>query len=426
MRYRLRTLVEHLLLPVHTTLNWHHRVVTHPRHPLRRSRLNRYRAASVESVLRLIRQYPKRAFDYEPLTIGGKPAPIVEDVVVGKPFCQLRRFHHAGTAKAPKVLFVAAMSGHHATLSKDTLREFLPDFDVYITDWVDARLVPMAEGRFGFDEYVQYLVEFLDALGPNVHLVGLCQAAVPALCAAAVMAEDRHPHRPRTLSLLAGPIDIRVNRNAVTKLANHIPLALMRLNVHKVPSRYPGAGRLVYPGYLQLGAFVSLNLRTHIAKHVQFFKDVAQGNQAAAQKHRVFYDEYNAMMDTTAEFYLETLERVFMDQQLARGTLQVHGRRVDCAALKDIALLTLEGAQDEMVALGVTEAAQNLCSKLPARLREHHVQEGVGHYGIFNGSLYKSDIAPRMKAFMRRHAAASARGARGGKDVTPTCRQQPW
>ena len=412
MRYRLRTLVEQLLHPVHTTLNRHHRFVTHSRHPLRDRRLNRYHAASVETVLRLIRQYPKQAFNYGSLTIGGKPAPIVEDVVVGKPFCQLRRFHHAGTAQAPKVLFVAAMSGHHATLSKDTLREFLPDFDVYITDWVDARLVPVAEGRFGFDEYVQYLVEFLDALGPNVHLVGLCQAAVPALCAAAVMAEDRHPHRPRTLSLLAGPIDIRVNRNAVTKFANHIPLALMRLNVHKVPPRYPGAGRLVYPGYLQLGAFVSLNLRSHIGKHVQFFKDVAQGNQAAAQKHRVFYDEYNAMMDATAEFYLETLERVFMDQQLARGTLQVHGRRVDCAALKDIALLTLEGARDEMVAVGVTEAAQGLCSKLPARLREHHVQDGVGHYGIFNGSLYKSDIAPRMKAFMRRHAAASARDKR--------------
>jgi poly(3-hydroxybutyrate) depolymerase len=398
-----------LLRPVHATLGWHHRFITHPRHPLRRSRLMRYQAASVESVMRLIRQYPKQTFDYEPLAIDGARVSIAEDVVVDKPFCQLRRFHHSGTAKAPKVLFVAAMSGHHATLSKDTLREFLPDFDVYITDWVDARLVPVAEGRFGFDEYVQYLVEFLDALGPDVHLVGLCQAAVPALCAAALMAEDRHPHQPRTLSLLAGPIDIRANRNAVTRFADRVPLGLMRLNVHKVPRRYPGAGRLVYPGYLQLGAFVSLNLRTHITKHAQFFKDVAQGNEAAAQKHRDFYDEYNAMMDATSEFYLETLERVFMDQQLAKGTLQVHGRRVDCAAVKDIALLTLEGAQDDMVAIGVTEAAQGLCSKLPARLREHHVQEGVGHYGIFNGSLYKSDIAPRMKAFMQRHAAEGAR-----------------
>ena len=408
-RYRLRTLVEQVLHPVHTTLNWHHQLLTHPGNPLHRSRLTRYHAAGVESVLRLIRQYPKQAFNFEPLTIDGKLAPIVEDVVVEKPFCQLRRFHHASTTEAPKVLFVAAMSGHHATLSKDTLREFLPDFDVYITDWVDARQVPLAEGRFGFDEYVQYLVEFLDAMGPDVHLVGLCQAAVPALCAVALMAEERHPHRPRTLSLLAGPIDIRVKRNTVTKLADRIPLSVMRLNVHKVPSRYPGAGRLVYPGYLQLGAFVSLNLRTHLTKHVQFFKDVAQSDQAAAQKHRHFYDEYNAMMDATAEFYLETLQRVFMDQQLAKGTLQVHGRRVNCAALKDVALLTLEGAQDDLVAVGVTEAAQGLCGELPARLREHHVQEGVGHYGVFNGSLYKSEIAPRMKAFMHRHAAASAK-----------------
>ncbi|MBS0316515.1 MAG: polyhydroxyalkanoate depolymerase [Proteobacteria bacterium] len=412
MRYQLRTVAEQLLHPVHTTLGWQHRFLTHPRHPLQGSRLNRFQAAGVESVMRLIRKYPKQGFDFEPLTIDGEQTPIVEEVAVEKPFCQLRRFHHAGTANAPKVLFVAAMSGHHATLSKDTLREFLPDFDVYITDWVDARLVPLAQGRFGFDEYVQYLVEFLDALGPNVHLVGLCQAAVPALCAAALMAEDKNPNRPRTLSLLAGPIDIRVNRNAVTKYADRVPLRVMRLNVHKVPRGYPGAGRLVYPGYLQLGAFVSLNLRTHIAKHVQFFKDVAQGREAAAQKHRTFYDEYNAMMDATAEFYLETLQRVFLDQQLAKGTLQVDGRRVDCAALKDVALLTLEGAQDDMVAIGVTEAAQGLCSKLPAGLREHHVQEGVGHYGVFNGSIYKSEIAPRMKAFMRRHAAAGARGGR--------------
>ena len=409
MRYQLRTLAEQLLHPVHATLGWQHRFVTDPRHPLRHTRLNRYRAAGVESVMRLIRQYPKQAFDYEPISIDGKTTHIVESVVVEKPFCQLRRFHHAGTASAPKVLFVAAMSGHHATLSKDTLREFLPDFDVYITDWVDARLVPVSEGRFGFDDYVAYLLGFLDALGPDVHLVGLCQAAVPALCAAALMAEERHPHRPRTLSLLAGPIDIRVKRNTITRVADRVPLAAMRLNVQRVPSRYPGAGRLVYPGYLQLAAFVSLNLRTHIAKHVQFFKDVVQDKQAAAQKHRDFYDEYNAMMDATAEFYLETLQRVFLDQQLAKGTLQVQGRRIDCAALKDIALLTLEGAQDDMVAIGVTEAAQGLCSQLPARLREHHVQEGVGHYGVFNGSIYKSDIAPRMKAFMRRHAAASAR-----------------
>jgi poly(3-hydroxybutyrate) depolymerase len=404
MRYQLRTLAERLLQPVHTALNRHHRVVTHPRHPLRRSRLHRYHAASVESVLRLIRQYPKQAFGYEPLTLGGKPVEIVEEVVVAKPFCQLRRFHHAGTAQAPKVLFVAAMSGHHATLSKDTLREFLPDFDVYITDWVDARLVPVADGRFGFDEYVQYLREFLDALGPDVHLVGLCQAAVPALCAAALMAEDGDPNRPRTLSLLAGPIDIRVNRNTIAKISDRVPLAVMRLNVHTVPWRYPGAGRRVYPGYLQLAAFVSMNLRTHVAKHLRFFADVAQDNQAAARKHRDFYDEYNAMMDSTAEFYVETLERVFMDQKLAKGTLHVHGRHVDCAALKDIALLTLEGAQDDLVAVGVTEAAQGLCSTLPARLREHHVQEGVGHYGVFNGSIYKSEIAPRMKAFMSRHA----------------------
>ncbi|MBF7731379.1 polyhydroxyalkanoate depolymerase [Pseudomonas sp. N040] len=409
MRYRLRTLAEYSLRPLHAALTLQHRVVTHPRHPLAGSPFNRYRAAAVESLLRLTKDYPKQRFDYAPIEVDGQTLPVREEVVVHKPFCELRRFSTTRTAKAPKLLFVAAMSGHHATLSKDTLREFLPDFDVYITDWVDARLVPLAAGNFGLDDYIQYLIEFLETLGPDVHLVGLCQAAVPALCAAAVMAEDRHRCRPRTLSLLAGPIDVRVNPNSISRLTEHVPLAVMRLNIHKVPRKYPGAGRRVFPGYLQLMNFISLNPRTHLKKHLQFFRDVSQGNDAAAAKHRDFYDEYNAVMDATAEFYLETLERVFFDQQLAKGTLQYKGRTVNCAAIRDIALLTLEGEDDDMVAIGVTGAAQGLCSSLPERLREHHVQSGVGHYGVFNGSIFKAQIAPRMRAFMQRHGQAARR-----------------
>ncbi len=413
MRYRLRSAVETALYPVQKALELSHTVVTHQRHPLVNTRFNRVRAAALESTLRLMKPYLKQGFDYAPISVPGHSAPLTvdEEVVLKKPFCELRRFSTALTKDAPRLLFVAAMSGHHATLSKETLQEFLPGFDVYITDWTDARLVPLAEGRFDFEDYVSYLIDFLQHLGPNVHLIGLCQAAVPAMCATALMAEDKDACRPATLSLLAGPIDVRVNPNAFMERSKRIPYALMKMHIHTVPKRYPGAGRKVYPGYMQLMGFVSLNLRTHVRKHVQFFKDVAAGDQLSADKHREFYDEYNAMMDSTAEFYLQTLKRVFFDQRLAKGTMRYRGRLVNCAEIRDIPLLTLEGEKDDMVAVGVTEAAHGLCPNLPEALHEHQVEPGVGHYGIFNGTIYRERIAPRMVAFMQRYT----RRPRGGQ-----------
>ena len=406
MRYCLRSLTEQVLAPVGNGMQFIHDIGTHRLNPIAKTSFGRHRAAALESVIRLIKPYPKLTFDYGHIELNGKLVEIEETVAVRKPFCNLLHFSHAQTRNAPKVLLVAAMSGHHATLSKETLREFLPDHDVYITDWLDARLVPLRDGRFGFEEYVQYLIEFLEALGPNVHLVGLCQAGVPALCAAALMSADKNPARPRTLALLAAPMDIRVKPNAVTRHVGRITAKMMSINIHTVPAQYPGAGRKVYPGYVQLMGFVSLKLRMHINKHIQFFRDVANGDHESAQKHRTFYDEYNAMMDSTAEFYLETLERVFFDQHLPKGCMQYHGKNVDCAAITDIPLLTLEGEDDDMVAIGVTEAAQGMCPNLQPEDREHHVQAGVGHYGIFNGSIYKAQIAPRMKAFMQRHGQA--------------------
>lgn len=407
MRYRLRVLAEQAIAPLQSAMELSYRWGNHRRHPLANTRIARYRNAILESSIRLLKTYPKRSFHYEPISIDGQLLPVNESVVASKPFCELRRFSTARTDTGPKLLFVAAMSGHHATLSKDTLREFLPEFDVYITDWVDARQVPLSAGHFGFEEYVEYLIRFLEVLGPNVHVVGLCQAAVPALCATAVMAAENHVNRPRTLSLLAGPIDVRVKRNAVTRHIGKLPLAAMRVTIHTVPSRYPGAGRRVYPGYLQLFNFVSLNPRNHLRKHLQFFKDVASDNHVAAEKHRQFYDEYNAMMDCTAEFYLETLERVFFDQHLPKGRMKYKGRAVHCDAIRDVALLTIEGKDDDMVAVGVTKAAHDLCAKLPDHLRAHHLQAGVGHYGIFNGSIFKEEIAPCMRDFMRRHSTDS-------------------
>ena len=405
MRYTMLELTRSAAAPVEAVLSTTMDVLSSRYNPVANTIVGRLPVAALESVVRLIKPYHKQAFDYGSFEANGETVTIKESVALKKPFCHLVHFERAGQVGAPKVLFVAALSGHHATLSKETFREFLPDHDVYVTDWLDARDVPLSAGAFGFDDYIAYLIEFIELLGPDVHVIGLCQAAVQALAATAIMARSENPARPRSLSLLAGPIDIAVNPNKLVRFARRLNLGLLgQLAVHKVPSGYPGVGRRVYPGHLQIGAFVSMNVPTHLKKHWDFFLDVAKGNEEAANRHRDFYDEYMTMMDATAEFYLETLDRVFVRRLLATGELTYKGEAVDCAAIRDTALFTLEGENDDMVALGVTEAAQGLCSELPAGMREHHVQSGVGHYGIFNGSVYRQEVAPRIKTFIRRHA----------------------
>lgn len=406
MRYTLLELTRSAAAPVEAALTSTMDVLASSYNPLARTALGRVPVAALESAIRLIKPYHKQAFDYGSFEADGEEVTIVEKVALKKPFCHLVHFQRVGQQNAPKVLFVAAMSGHHATLSKETFRAFLPDHDVYVTDWLDARDVPLSAGSFGFDDYVAYLMEFLELLGPGVHVIGLCQATVQALCATALLARLGHPCRPRSLSLLAGPIDIAVNPNGLTRQAQQLNLKWVRaLAVRRVPSGYAGVGRAVYPGHLQIGAFISMNPLMHLQKHWQFFRHVAQGNDVAADRHREFYDEYMTMMDATAEFYLETLDRVFIRRLLPKGELCFRGEPIDCGAVTDTALLTLEGEKDDMVALGVTEAAQGLCHQLPDALRAHHVEPGVGHYGIFNGSTYRRSIAPRIKAFIRAHDA---------------------
>lgn len=404
MRYTLLEMTRNAAAPVETILSTTMDILSSRYNPLASTTLGRVPVAALESVVRLIKPYHKQAFNYGSFEVDGETVTITESVALKKPFCHLVHFERAGQQGAPKVLFVAAMSGHHATLSKETFREFLPDHDVYITDWLDARDVPLSAGSFGFDDYIAYLIEFIELLGPDTHVIGLCQATVQALAAAAIMAADGNPCRPRSLSLLAGPIDIAVNPNRLTRYAGRMNLRLMKtMAVHTVPTGYAGVGREVYPGHLQIGAFVSMNLGTHVKKHWSFFKNVARGNATEAERHREFYNEYMSMMDATAEFYLETLDRVFLRRLLPKGELSFRGRNVDCAAIHDTALLTLEGEHDDMVALGVTEAAQRLCTGLPDERREHHLQAGVGHYGIFNGSVYRREVAPRIKAFIARN-----------------------
>jgi len=404
MRYQLTDWTIKSMMPMHYALKASHDFISHPANPWSWSLLGKFHGAMLESAARITREYPKRGFDFAPVRINGRTRPIIQRTLLSKPFCDLLHFERSGLAPAPKVLFVAAMSGHHATLSRETLAAFLPDHEVYITDWRNARLVPREQGRFGLEDYTAYLLEFLELLGPDTHVVGICQAAVPALMAAALLAMKNSPVRPRSLSLLAGPIDITVAPSAMRRVCERFDLPLMRkLLIHKVPLGYPGVGRKVFPGVQQVAGFMSNNYKAHLKSNLRFLVDVTLQKEAEAQKHREFYDEYYAVMDSTEEFWVETMERVFLDQHLRKGIMQFRGKTVDCTAIRDIPLLTLEGENDEMVVPGVTRAAHDICGSLPAQLREHHVQAGVGHYGIFNGSIYREEIAPRMKRFMHRN-----------------------
>ncbi|MDN5862871.1 MAG: polyhydroxyalkanoate depolymerase, partial [Salinisphaera sp.] len=281
-----------------------------PVYPLSRTPIGRFQAALFESTARLIKSYPKRDWAFPDVIIDGEDYPVRKTTTLRKPFANLLRFKRVDLPDdAPKVLFLAALSGHHATLSKETYEQFLPDHEVFVSDWLDARQVPLAEGPFGFDEYVSYVIEFLETLGPQTHVFAICQAAVPALVAAAVMSRDDNPCRPHSLTLMAGPVDIRVNPNGLLQRAQRLDLnQIKKAAIYKVPSRFPGAGRRVYPGAVQLMGFMSMNVRLHLSKHLQFFKDVVLGREEQADRHRAFYDEYFSLLDTAAEFYLETLE----------------------------------------------------------------------------------------------------------------------
>jgi len=369
--------------------------------PLADTSLFRIKSAGLQLSQRFMRSYPKQAWDYEDVTVGDQSFAVNESTVVNKPFCELKRFKREGLDDdAPKVLFIAALSGHHATLSKATLQEFLADHDVYVTDWLDAKMVPVSKGLFGFEEYTGYVLEFLRTLGPGVNVIALCQSGPAALLATALMSEAKDPCRPRALALLASPIDMRVNPGFLTKYSERLNIRLWKLaNLHKVPARYPGAGRLVYPGILQLSAFMSMNIGSHVKAHKTLAQDIFNGREKEIDKHKEFYDEYFAMLDMSAEFCLETIERIFRNHDLARNRMTYQGQPVDLGSIKDVRLLAIEGANDDMIREGQCNAAVNICSGLPKKLKQEHIQEGVGHYGIFNGSIYKEKVAPRIKKF---------------------------
>ena len=346
----------------------------------------------------------KPEFGIDRTMIDGEEVAVHEEVVLEKPFCTLKRFRREGVEGSPRLLLVAPMSGHHATLLRGTVERLLPGHDLFITDWVDAKLVPLSEGGFDLDDYIDYVIEFLAAIGPGAHMLAVCQPAVPCFAAVALMSADDHPARPRTLTLMGGPIDTREAPTEVNSLATERPHAWFQNNViATVPFGYPGAGRPVYPGFLQLAGFMTMNLGSHLTSHWEMFKHLVAGDGESADATKRFYDEYRSVCDMTAEFYLQTLDVVFQRHLLPEGRLMHRGRRVDPAAIKDVALLAIEGERDDISGLGQTKAALSISTGLPDPLKHYHLARGVGHYGIFNGSKWRKRIAPVVEKWIAEH-----------------------
>lgn len=362
-------------------------------------------AAGARMMMRAGFTAARPAYGIGTVTVGNREVPVVEERVAGTPFGTLLRFRKDVAAEQPKVLVLAPLSGHFATLLRGTVRTLLADHDVHITDWHNARDVPVADGPFGFDDYVDHVVGFLEAMGGGSHLVAVCQPAVQALAAAAVMAASGSAARPRSMTLMAGPVDCRINPTSVNRLATSKPIAWFEQNlIATVPARYRGAGRRVYPGFMQASAFVSMNAKRHGQAHADLFWHLVNGETAQADAIEAFYDEYFAVLDLTAEFYLETVRAVFQDHALARNALTYRGAPIDLRAIRRTALMTVEGERDDICAVGQTMAAHDLCSGLAPHMRSHHLQAGAGHYGVFSGRRWEGQVYPLVRSFIRSHA----------------------
>lgn len=351
----------------------------------------------------------KPAFGFAQTIVDGASVPVAEEIVVSKPFGSLLHFARDGIEGQPKLLIVAPMSGHYATLLRGTVERMLPGHDVYITDWADAKLVPQSAGRFDLDDYVDYVVEFLEVIaqagdGTPAHMLAVCQPSVPCFAATALMNAAKNPAAPKTLTMMGGPIDTREAPTEVNLLATQRPHAWFSENViARIPAYYRGAGRAVYPGFLQLAGFMSMNLGNHLMSHWEMFKHLVDGDGESADSTKAFYDEYRAVCDMTAEFYLQTVDVVFQRHALPKGEMMHRGTRIDPAAITKTALLAIEGERDDISGLGQTRAALTIATGLPAKKKQYHMAEGVGHYGIFNGSKWRDRIAPVVEAWIARH-----------------------
>ncbi|MDP2546832.1 MULTISPECIES: polyhydroxyalkanoate depolymerase [unclassified Oceanobacter] len=402
MLYKLNAKIMDAMRPVHVWSRMTRQSLYQPLNPLNSSWTFRSMRAGLETVERLTDCYETPVWGLDTTEIDGREVAVHYDVIVDRPYCNLLHFRREEAPEGqPTVLLLAPLSGHYATLLRNTVREFLPDHEVYITEWKNARDVPMADGAFHFDDYVEYLIDFCRVLGPNIHAIAVCQPCVPALVAASLMSMDGDPNLPSSMTLMGGPIDVRINPTGVNDYASGKDLEWFEDNVIcRVPRDFKGRGQLVYPGFIQLSGFMSMNMDSHVSKHFKFFTDLVKGDGESAEGHRVFYNEYLAVMDMPAHYYLDTIRRVFLDQALPKGEMDYRGRRIDLTAITDMAMMTVEGELDDITGRGQTSCALELCSGIPADRKQHMEAEGVGHYGIFNGRRFRELIAPKIKAFI--------------------------
>ena len=361
-------------------------------------------AASAEMLCRARLTHDRPSYNIESVHVGNREVSVSEHAALATPFGTLLHFKKDTDLEQPRILLVAPMAGHFATLLRDTVRTLLPEHDVFVTDWHNARDISRHAGRFGLDEYVEHLIRFLEWIGPGGHVIGVCQPCNVLLATIALMSEAGAAALPKSMTLMAGPVDTRVNPTQVNRLAETRSIEWFERNlIAIVPARYRGAHRRVYPGFMQLSAFLSMNLPRHIKAHFDLFGHLARGDEARAELTRKFYDEYFAVLDLPAEFYLETVERVFQQHRLARGKFEWRGQKVDTRAIDQTALLTVEGERDDICSPGQTLAAHDLCTSLLPHRKQHHLQPGVGHYGVFSGSRWQRDIYPKLRSHIAIH-----------------------
>lgn len=372
--------------------------------PIAYTDFGRHMAAGSELLERLTRRFAKPTFDIDQILINGKKVIIKEHVALTKVFGRLLHFEKATPVKQKKLLIVAPLSGHYATLLRGTVEGFLPHYDVYITDWRNAQDVPLPQGNFDLDDYINYVMEFIRFLGKDTHVMAVCQPAVPVMAAVSIMNSEKDPYAPASMILIGGPIDARKNPTQVNLHADQKSIEWFRHNViTRVPINYPGAFRPVYPGFIQLTGFMSLNMDKHIGSHMDLFQHLVKGDGDSAEAHKTFYNEYLSVMDIPAEFYLQTIETVFQKYLLPKGKMVSRGRPVQPADIKKTALMCIEGERDDISGIGQTKAAIDLCTGLPAAKKHYHLQKGVGHYGQFNGKKFREEIVPAVCNFIEKH-----------------------